>query len=337
MIKKEWSYFIVGLLVGLFTAASFLAFYRKQTQASDSEKIVLKLAHGLPPTHPVHQAFEFMSRRLAELSNGLITLEIFSDGVLGSETENIEQIQHGALAMTKVSAAVLEQFVPEMGVFGLPYLFEDHRRFWQILDSAIGKELLKAGTGRGLVGLCYLDSGSRSFYTVSKPVRSPDDLRGLKIRVQQSRMAMDMVSVFGAAPTPIAWGELYTALQQGIVDGAENNPTSFMVNRHYEVCRYFTLNEHTRVPDVLLINAKIWNSLPELFRQQILQAAQETSHYQRDLWQKQTQDALDQMQQKGVKVIAPDIKAFVEKVTPLVESALQGNLGQWIKKIKSAQ
>lgn len=337
MNKKEGSFFVLGILVGMLLCAVVLGVWRPKAQNSGADKLILKLAHGLPPSHPVHEAFVFMAKRLDELTNGAIAIEIFSDGVLGSEAENIEQIQRGALAMTKVSAAVLEQFAPEMGVFGLPYLFSDHQHFWRVLDSPVGAELLNAGASKGLVGLCYLDSGSRNFYTASKPIRTPDDLKGLKIRVQQSRMAMDMVSAFGAAPTPIAWGELYTALQQGIVDGAENNPPSFLVNRHYEVCRYFTLNEHTRVPDVLLINAKIWASLPPLRQKQIAQAARETSVFQRDLWQHQTQDALEQIRQKGVEVIVPDAASFSERTNGLRQAALQSPLGHWIKKIQSIE
>jgi tripartite ATP-independent transporter DctP family solute receptor len=154
--------------------------------------------------------------------------------------------------MTKTSAAPMEGFVPEMAIFGIPYVFRDNDHCWRVLESEIGRQLLAAGQSVGLHGLCYYDAGSRSFYTIDRPILVPDDLRGLKIRVQQSKTAMDMVEALGGSPTPIPWGELYTALQQRMVDGAENNPPSFHSNRHFEVCKHLSLDEHTIVPDILV-------------------------------------------------------------------------------------
>ncbi|MCH9023577.1 MAG: TRAP transporter substrate-binding protein [Planctomycetes bacterium] len=227
-----------------------------------SDQTVLKIGHGLNEQHPVHKALVFMGEKLKEKSNGKITLEIFPSEQLGSEREMIEQVQQGFLDMTKTSSSPLESFIPVMGVFSVPYVFRDHEHFWKVLKGPIGSKILQAGKEKNLIGLCYYDSGSRSFYTKDRPIMVPDDLKNpkpLKIRVQESKTSMAMVKALGAAPTPIAWGELYIALQTGIVDGAENNPPSFYTSRHYEVCNHYSLDEHSRVPDVVLISTKTWN------------------------------------------------------------------------------
>ncbi|MHC5144468.1 MAG: TRAP transporter substrate-binding protein, partial [Planctomycetota bacterium] len=269
---------------------------------------------------PVHQGMEFMKQRLEELSGGKVTIDIYPSSVLGSEVQCIEQLQNGSLAMTKTSAASIENFVPPMAVFGLPYLFRDADHYWAVLKSDVGKELLQKGNSKFLLGLCYYDSGSRNFYTKDRPIRTPDDLNGLKIRVMNSRTAMDMVSVLGASPTPIAWGELYTALAQGTVDGAENNPPSFTTNKHYEVCKHFSKDAHTRIPDMLLISTKIWNKLDSQVKEWVQQAADESSDHQRELWRKKTIESLEQAKAEGVTVYDVDQKLFAEKVQSMYEA-----------------
>lgn len=335
MNSRDVSMLFVGLTAGLILASGGFSLYVRSHAISGGDTTVLKLAHGLSPSHPVHRGIVYMVERVKEKSGGRVQMQIFSDGVLGSETENIEQLQRGALAISKVSAASLESFVPEMGVFGLPYLFGDHDHFWRVLTGSAGKAMLSLGDDKGLHGLCYYDSGSRNFYTVTKPVLTPDDLRGLKIRVQQSRMAMDMVAAFGGAPTPISWGELYTSLQQGVVDGAENNPPSFYTNRHYEVCRYFSMNEHTRVPDLLLVSVKVWQGLSPQIQKWIQEAADESSVYQRKLWQEETDNAIAAIKEKGVQVSYPDTAAFAEKTRPLREHYNPTSLGRWIEQIEA--
>ncbi|GMR24408.1 MAG: hypothetical protein BMS9Abin37_2950 [Acidobacteriota bacterium] len=188
---------------------------------------VIKLAHGLPISHPVHKAMVFLSERAWETSNGTMRIDVHPAEQLGTERECLELLQIGAVGMTKVSASVLENFVPRYAVFSLPYLFRDEAHRQKVLHGAIGKRILSAGEAQGLRGLTYYDAGSRSFYTKDKPILQPADLKGLKIRTQESTLAIEMVQALGGAATPIAWGELYTSLQQGVVDGAENNPPSF--------------------------------------------------------------------------------------------------------------
>jgi TRAP-type C4-dicarboxylate transport system substrate-binding protein len=189
-----------------------------------------------------------------------------------------------------------------------------------VLDGPIGRELLLASEPYYLRGLCFYDAGSRSFYTKTRPVRSPADLSGLKIRVQESITALDMVRNLGGAPTPISWGELYTALQQGVVDGAENNPPSFHTSRHYEVCKYYTLNEHTSVPDVLVVSTAVWRSLDEQERQWLQEAADESVAHQRRLWREASERALEEVKAAGVEIIFPEKQPFIDKVRPMLEN-----------------
>ena len=203
---------------------------------------------------------------MAERSAGALRIEIHPSEQLGSERECLELLQIGSLGMTKVSAAVLEGFAPAFRVFSVPYLFRDDAHRWDALDGAVGGEILLAAGDERLRGLAYYDAGSRSFYTRDRPVRTPSDLRGLKIRTQESASALALVRAFGAAATPLAWGELYTALQQGVVDGAENNPPSFHLSGHYQVARYYTLDAHTAVPDVLLVSTGLWARLSSCSR-----------------------------------------------------------------------
>lgn len=283
-----------------------------------SSKKSLKLAHGLDVTHPVHKGMEYMAERVAEKSGGKLNIEIYPSGQLGSERQSLELLQIGSLAMTKVSAAVMENFSPNIQVFSLPYIFRDRQHAYNVQDGPIGKELLAQGEKYWLRGLTYFDAGYRSFYT-KEPVRKPEDLKGKKIRVQESVSAMNLVRAFDGAPTPISWGELYTALQQGVVDGAENNPPSFYLSRHYEVCKYYTLNEHTAVPDILVIGTVAWNLLDDQEKQWIQEAADEAVEVQRKLWQEAEQEALDAVQEAGVEIIIPDKSEFAAETKGILE------------------
>ncbi|ACR12915.1 TRAP transporter substrate-binding protein [Teredinibacter turnerae] len=287
---------------------------------TDSDVRVIKMAHSLDTNHPVHKAMVYMAERLTVISGGKMQLDIYPGGQLGSERESIELLQIGSLAMTKVSASPLEGFVPAMKVFGIPYVFRDHDHYWRVLNGEIGKELLLAGEKVRLRGLGYFDAGSRSYYTVDKPIRSPDDLQGMKIRVQNSQTAVRMVKAMGGSGTPISWGELYTALQQGVVDGAENNPPSFFSSKHYEVCKFFTLNEHTSVPDIVIISSYVWNSLSAQEQSWLQQAMDEAVVFQRKLWVQATNEALEAVKAAGVEIIYPDKQPFMDVVQEMQKS-----------------
>jgi len=318
------------LLVAVFLSLGFISC------TVEKEVRVLKLGHGLDANHSVHKAMVFMSKRVAEESDGKIRIDIYPSQQLGSERELLELLQIGSVDITKVSSSVIEGFEPLYKIFGVPFLFEDEEHRFKVFDGKIGKELLEAGSSIRLKGLTYYDAGTRSFYTKERPITHPDDLQGLKIRVQESPAAIQMVNLLGGSATPISWGELYTALQQGIVDGAENNPPSFHLSRHYEVSNYYSLDEHTAVPDILFISLITWQRLNDVEKDIIEKVAKESAIYQRELWKESTKIAMESIKEAGIEINYPDKEPFKERVLPMYEqySNEDSRLKLYIKQIQ---
>ncbi len=301
------------------------------------DSVVLKLAHSLDTSHTVHLAMAQMAQRLDEVSGGQMRVDIYPSGQLGSERETVELVQIGSIAMTKVSASPLESFVPAMQIFSIPYVFRDRKHYFDTLDSQIGRDLLQATEIARLRGLGYYDAGSRSFYTTDKPVRQPADLQGMKIRVQKSQTAVKMVAALGGSATPISWGELYTALQQGVVDGAENNPPSFFLSRHYEISKFYSLDEHASVPDILLMSSRIWHKLTPQQQLWLQQAVDDSVIYQRQLWDQATRDALEAVQAAGVQIDYPDKTPFQEAVREMKQSYAGTEVGDLLLQIDAME
>jgi len=299
---------------------------------------ILKLAHGLDTNHPVHKGMVYMANRLKELSEGQMEIQIYPSGQLGPERTCVELLQIGSLAITKVSAAVMEGFAPSYRVLGLPYIFRDEEHAHRVLDGPIGHDLLLEGEKFWLRGLCFYDAGCRSFYTIDRPILEPDDLKGLKIRVMKSNTAVEMVRSLGGSPTPISWGELYTALQGGVVDGAENNPPSFYLSHHYEVCKHYSINEHTSVPDVLLISTHIWSKLSAQEKLWLEQAVRESVPVQRQYWSESVKEALEAVQKEGVTIYYPDKEPFAEKVQTMYEKYMDDEgMKEYIVRIRNSR
>ncbi len=319
----------------LFLLVFLLFFFINCGQKSDM--VNLKMGHGLDTSHPVHKAMLFMAKKAAEKSEGKLTIDVYPSEQLGNEKEMLEQLQMGSVAMTKVSSSVLESFVDEMRVFALPYLFRDDSHKWKVFNGPIGKQLLAAGESKGLKGLVYYDAGARSFYTVDRPIKHPDDLDGLKIRTQQSPMAMKLIKSLGGSATPISWGELYTSLQQGVVDGAENNPPSLFTARHYEVCKHYSLDQHTMVPDVVLISTAVWKKLKPELQDILMESATESVPYQIELWNAFVKECMNEMTQQGLQVYKPDkapFKARAKTIWQEFEGTKIGELAQNIQEVK---
>lgn len=305
--------------------------------STDNSSKRIKLAHGHDISHPVHEGIVFMAKRVNEISNGKLQVDIYPSQQLGSEREVVELLQIGSLGMTKVSSATMENFVPDFKVYGLPYLFENEEHMYNVLDGEIGQNMLLAADKFRLRGLCYYDAGSRSFYTKDRPIETPQDLKGLKIRVMESNTSMNMVKALGGSPTPISYGELYTALQQGVVDAAENNAPSLYSSRHYEVCKYYSLDEHSALPDLLIISTVVWNRLNEQEQAWLTQAVKESIPFQRKVWAESVEESLRAMEAAGVKINYPDKSKFVELVQPLYDSYRSSapHLYEIIEKIKA--
>jgi len=254
----------------------------------------------------------FMAQRCEEISKGKLRIDIYPSEQLGREREMLELLQIGSIAITKVSGAVLENFAPQTRVLGLPYIWRSREHQFAVLDGEIGKELLEASIPFRLRGLCFYDAGFRSFYTKEKPITQPSDLEGMKIRVQESKTSKEMVNTLGGSATPIPWGELYSALQQGVVDGAENNAPSFVSSKHYEICKYYSINEHSAVPDVLLMSDRWWNILNEQEQKWLMEAVQESLQYERKAWAQAEKECLELVKANGVEVNYPDKAPFME-------------------------
>ncbi|MDX1390901.1 MAG: TRAP transporter substrate-binding protein [Rheinheimera sp.] len=301
-----------------------------------NEVTTLRLAHTLDQEHVVHKAMVLMAERLALYSNGSMAIEIYSGGQLGNERELIELLQIGSLAMTKVSASSVESFVPQMRVFSVPYIFNDNAHLWRVLNGDTGTELLQALNSARLLGLGYYDAGSRSFYSTNTEINTPADLQGKKFRVLASQTAVRMVEALGGAATPVDWGELYTALQQGVVDGAENNPPSFYLSRHYELSKFYSLDEHTAVPDVLIVSLPVWQGLNEQQQYWLKQAVADSIEYQRQAWQQASDAALAAVIAAGVTVIYPDKQPFRAAVAPFHQSLQQTDIGPLLQRIADA-
>ncbi|WP_269522189.1 TRAP transporter substrate-binding protein [Coraliomargarita parva] len=333
------AYFTLGFLLGLIVTSSLFAFLKPGNSGASSDVRRLKVSHGLPTNHPIHAGIESFAERVAYYSSGRLQFDVFPNAQLGSGTQTLEQMQAGTLDAAQVGAASLGSFIPEAKVFSLPYLFRSSDHYWAVLNGEIGQELLDAlainasGNPSGFRGLTYYDAGSRNFYA-KKAIQAPSDLKGMKIRVMNDSVAIDTMKALGASPTPISWGELYTSLQQGVVDGAENNPPSFVSSRHFEVCKEFSFDHHSRIPDILFISEKTWNSLTPEERGWIQQAAIESTEFERKVWDAAVVDALSVMREQGVTIHEASMEPFMQATEAVREKYAVGELKDLVHRIQ---
>ena len=295
----------------------------------------LKLAHALTESHPVHLAMVEFAKEVNEKTNGKIEVLIFPNGQLGGEREITELMQAGAIDIIKTNAGPMESFAQEYSVLSLPYLFRDIHHNLRVLKSYIGESILNATIDRGFIGLTYYNSGTRNMYT-KKPVKKVEDLKGKKIRVQTSKTMVKMTELLGGSPSPLSFGEIYTALQQGVVDGAENNLISYSESKHYEVAPYFTFDEHSISPDVMIMNIKTWNKLTDEEKKIVKEAALNSFDYQNKIWFEAEDKLVDELKEKGVQFFEVDKTEFVQRVQPLYEEIMKDSLmKEYIEKIRN--
>lgn len=282
----------------------------------------LKLSHNHVTDHPVHQSMVYFAERAKELSNGDLNIRIYPNAQLGTQRESVELMQKGVIAMAKSNASEMEAFEPAYGAFNIPYIFRDRDHYYRALTGQVGEDILAASADKGFIGLTYYDGGARSFYA-NKAINSPTDLKGMKIRVQPSPSAIAMIEAMGGNPTPLAYGELYTALQQGVVDGAENNPTALTNSRHGEVAKVFSMDEHTMIPDVLLISKKQWDQIDEENQKLLKQAATDSMMFHKDLWGKEIDKQIEiAKNEMGVEFVEVEKQPFIDAVKHMHDEAL---------------
>ena len=290
-------------------------------QATAENPMVLTLAHGLSESHTVHIAMMEFAQKVEERTNGRIQVKIFPNGQLGSETENMEQLMAGVIAMTKVSAPGLATYNEAYHTFGLPYLFDDTEDFYHKMDSQQMRAFFLSTADDGFVTLTYYTSGARSFYTKDRAIRTPEDLHGLKIRVQDMQSQTDMLEALGGIPVAMSYGDVYTSLQTGIIDGTENNETALTTGKHGEICKVFSKDEHAMIPDVMVMSAQIWNNISSEDQQIILEAAYESTDSHKIAWDAAIQEAVQEAQDTmGVTFVEDvDKEAFREATAGLVD------------------
>ena len=288
------------------------------TSYSAENPLVLTLAHGLSETHTVHIAMTQFAEEVNEKTDGRVQVKIFPNGQLGSENENLEQLQAGVIAMTKVSAPGLATYNEAYNAFGLPYIFNDTEDFYHVMDSQQMQDFFLSTGDDGFVTLTYYTSGARSFYTKDKAIRTPADLKGLKIRVQDMKSQTDMMNYLGGIPVAMSYGDVYTSLQTGIIDGTENNETALTTGKHGEVCKVYSVDQHAMIPDGLIMSEKVGKQISAEDQEVILEATE--AH--KVMWDTAIEEAVKEAQETmGVEFVYDvDKEAFREATQPMIEA-----------------
>jgi tripartite ATP-independent transporter DctP family solute receptor len=286
------------------------------------QKMVWKAADVHPAGYPTVAAIESMGKKLEKATDGRISVQMFGSMQLGGEKEAIEQAQIGAIQIARVSVGALGPVVDELNVFNMPYLFRNTAHMQKVIDGPIGKELLGKVTnsGKGLVGLCWMDAGARSLYDTKKPIHTLNDLKGMKFRVMGNPMFIDMMNALGGNGVPMGYDQVFSALQTGVVDGAENNPPSFVFDNHYQVAKYYTLDEHLIVPEMAVFSRRTWDSLSKTDQGLLMKFSREAQFDERKLWEKYEKDAMDKARAAGIQIVSvsdQNKKAFQDAVKPV--------------------
>ena len=322
----------LAVLVLIAVAASTLP-------AAAAPQMVLRLGETHVADYPTTRGDLEFSRLVEERTGGRIRIEVYHGKQLGEEKAVIEQVQFGAIDFTRVSISPLAAFAPAFDALQMPYLYRDEDHMWKVLNGPIGEEFLNSLEPADFVGLCWYDSGARNFYNSRREIKSVADLKGLKIRVQESKLMMGLVSALGAVPTPMAFGEVYSALQTGVIDGAENNWPSYFSTSHYEVAKYFTLDGHTRVPEILIASKITMDKLSKEDQDIIRQAAKDSMPYQIKLWKEYEKVSEEKVTSAGsiITHLSPEaVSAFQKAMEPLY-GELKPELREVVKKIREVQ
>ncbi len=316
------------LLAGLFCAAGIMLAgcgpqsASSSAQATAEHPLELTLAHSLSETHTVHIAMRQFGDEVTAKTNGRIKIKIFANGQLGSENEQMEQVMAGVISMTKVSAPMLATYDDAFHAFGLPYVFESTEDFYKIMNSDKMYDFFKSTHDDGFVVLTYYTSGSRSFYTPKKAIRTPADLDGQKIRVMDMKSQTEMIRLMGGTPVAMSYGDVYTSLQTGVIDGTENNETALTLGKHGEICKVYSQDQHAMIPDAMIISSKIWDALSKEDQDILVDAARKSTKAHAVEWDKSVADAVKEATEKmGVTFVTDvDKEAFRKATAPMIEN-----------------
>jgi tripartite ATP-independent transporter DctP family solute receptor len=287
-----------------------------------AETITARYSGIQPANHPSTYTEQFFAQKVDDLTNGTLKIDTFSNAQLGDAVANVQSVRNGTIGFTTVSAANLNQVLPQMDMYTLPYLFRNERHFWWFLSTPEAAALVEPLEAKGIKVLGYIDSGARNFFG-DKPIKTPADLDGQKVRVMASPVAAGMMKVMGGTGVPVSWSELYTALQTGVVDGAENNNPSILTKKFYEVSKYYTVDEHARIPDLMIMSMKLYNRLDDQQKAAVVESGHLAQAYMRGAWKISDQVAFAELQSKFKEVIEPDKQPFIDAVSGFVKSEAQ--------------
>jgi tripartite ATP-independent transporter DctP family solute receptor len=308
--------------------------------AAAEDKMVFKASDVHPPGYPTVVAVESMGKKLSAATNGRLSVQMYPSMQLGGEKEAIEQAQVGAIQFARVSVGALGPVIDDLNVFNLPFLFRDTAHMEKVIDGAVGKALLDKVTSNPnthLVALCFMDAGARNMYDTKRPITSIADLKGMKVRVMGNPMFVDMMNNLGGNGVPMGYDQVFSALQTGVVDGAENNPPSYVFDNHYQVAKYYTLTEHLIVPEMLVFSRPTWDKLSKDDQALLLKLGREAQLEERTLWQAKEKEAFDKMEQAGIKVVKiADKKPFQDAVKPVWDK-YGAKYAELIKQIQAVQ
>lgn len=313
------SFLFIGIVAGLI--------YRHVTKEPVPE-YVFTYAENQSDSFPTSLGAYYFADLVNERSDGRIRIMVYTNGELGREADVIRQMKYGGVDFTRVSLSQVAEVYPDLNILQMPYLYNDADHMWRVLDGRIGDMFLERMEDLDMVGLSWYDAGARSFYVTGEGVSSPEDMQGLRIRVQQSELMEDMVECLGAEPVPISYEEVYSALELGTIDGAENNWPSYEDMGHYKVADTYIVDEHTRVPEMQLCSENTWNMLSEEDREIIKQCAMESAIYERVLWQEREKSSRERCVNAGVTIIeisAEEKNAFREAMAPVYEKYCKDN------------
>jgi len=307
---------------------------------ASAQTTTFKVSDVHPPGYPTVVAVENLGKKLQAATNGRLGVQTFASMQLGGEKEAIEQAQVGALQMARVSVGAIGPVIDDLNVFNLPFLFRNTAHMQKVIDGAIGTELLDKVTANdkaGLVGLCWMDAGARSFYNTKHPIKSIADLKGLKVRVIGNPMFVDMMNALGGNGVAMGYDQVFSALQTGVVDGAENNPPSFVFDNHYQVAKYYTLTEHLIVPEILVMSRKTWDALTPEDRERVKKFAREAQAEERVLWTAYEQQAVDKAKAAGIQIIEIADKAPFQAAVKPVWDKYGPRFADLIKRIQAVE
>lgn len=317
MKKKIIGIMLCGLLL-LILAGNII---KKESKAQKPEW-VLTYAENQPEDYPTTLGGYYFAELVEERTEGRIRIIVQASGKLGDEQEVVKQLQFGGIDFTRASLSSLGDNIDKLNVLQMPFLYTDSEHMWKVLDGEIGNEFLDAFSESNMVALAWYDAGARNFYNSVRAIHSVQDIKGLRIRVQESSLMVDLVNMLGAAAVPISYADVYADLEQGMIDGAENNWPSYESSGHYKMAGYYTIDEHTRVPEVQLCAESTWNKLSEEDRKIILECARESAFYERKLWNEREKQSRETVLKSGVQVVeltADEKKEFQEAVGKIYE------------------